>query len=77
MSKKKKKNKDEEKKKDKPTVNKDLEGFNVEIDSFGELKTSYNIDKINEFLNKNVEDKKLVDREDYEELKSGKSDEEE
>ncbi|MEQ8925931.1 MAG: hypothetical protein RLO81_08970 [Fulvivirga sp.] len=77
MPKKKKNTKEEEKRKEKPTVNKDLEGFNVEIDSFGELKTSYNIDKINEFLNKNVEDKKLVDREDYEELKSGKSDEEE
>lgn len=67
---KKKKNKDVEKKKEKPTVNKELEGFNVEIDSFGELKSSFSIDKINEFLNKNVEDKKLIDRDDYDELKS-------
>lgn len=74
----KKKNDKKEVKKDKPTVNPALEGFNVEIDSFGELKTSYDIDKINEFLNKNVEDKKLIDREDYDELKSdGKSTEEE
>jgi len=72
---KKKKNKEEEKKKEKPTVNKDLKGFNVEIDSFGELKSSLSIDKINEFLNKNVEDKKLVDREDYEDLKSGSKEE--
>lgn len=71
---KKKKNKDEEKKKEQPTVNKDLKGFNVEIDSFGELKSSLSIDKINEFLNKNVKDKKLVDRDDYDELKSGSSD---
>lgn len=71
---KKKKKADEEPKKKKPTVNKELEGFNVEIDSFGELKSSLSIDKINEFLNKNVEDKKLVDREDYGELKSSDSD---
>ena len=61
-----------DKKKDKPTVNPDLEGFNIEIDSFGEIRTSYNIDDINNFLNKNVEDKKLEERDDYEELKSGK-----
>ncbi|MDX1629801.1 MAG: hypothetical protein R3345_13935 [Fulvivirga sp.] len=65
------KKKKEEKKK-KPTVNPDLEGFDISIDSFGEISTNYNIDKINEFLNKNVEDKKLVDRKDYEELKKGK-----
>lgn len=61
-----------EKKKDKPTVNPDLEGFNIEIDSFGEIKTTYNIDDINDFLNKNVEDKKLEERDDYDDLKSGK-----
>ena len=61
-----------DKKKDKPTVNPDLEGFNIEIDSFGEIKTTYNIDDINDFLNKNVEDKKLEERDDYEQLKSGK-----
>lgn len=69
MSKKKKENQISPKK-DKPTVSPELEGFNVEIDSFGELKTSYDIDKINEFLNKNVEDKKLIDRDDYDKLKS-------
>lgn len=62
----------------KPKVNPDLEGFDIEIDSFGEIKTNFNIDRINEFLNKNVEDKKLIDREDYEALKKKKeSDEEE
>ena len=69
--------KKEEKKKEKPTVNPELEGFNIEIDSFGELKTSFSIDKINEFLNKNVEDKKLIDRKDYKEIKNKQSDEEE
>jgi hypothetical protein len=35
----------------------------MEINSFGEISSSFSIDKINEFLNKNVEDKKLKDRE--------------
>jgi len=52
------------KNKDKPKVNPELQGFDVEIDSFGEIKSNYNIDRINEFLNKNVEDKKLKDRDD-------------
>jgi hypothetical protein len=56
----------------KPRVHKDLEGFEVSIDQFGELKSNLDIEKLNEFLNKNVEDKKLAEREDYEELKKGK-----
>ena len=47
-----------------PKVNPELEGFDIKIDSFGEIKTNYNIDKINEFLNRNVDDKKLRDRDD-------------
>ena len=45
-------------------VNPELEDFDITVDSFGELKTSYDIDSINEFLNKNVDDKKLRDRKD-------------
>ena len=48
----------------KPRVNPELEGFNIEIDSFGEIKTNFDIDKINTFLNRNVDDKKLRDRDD-------------
>lgn len=59
-------------KKEKPKVNPDLEGFDITIDSFGEIKASFDIDKINDFLDKNVEDKKLIDREDVEEIKKGK-----
>lgn len=58
------------KKKETPRVNPELEGFDIKINSFGEISTNYNIDKINEFLNKNVDDKKLAEREDYDELKS-------
>lgn len=43
----------------KPTVHKDLKGMNIEINSFGEIVSNIDIDKINDFLNKNVEDKKL------------------
>ena len=56
MTRKKAKNK---KKPEKPRVNKELEGFDIEIDAFGEIKTNYDINKINEFLNREVDDKKL------------------
>ena len=57
------------KKEDKAKVHKELEGLDLKVDSFGEIKSSMSIDKINKFLNKNVEDKKLKDREDIDELK--------
>lgn len=67
------KNEEEEKKnKPKPKVHKDLNGFDVTIDTFGEIKTNMNIEKINDFLNKNVDDKKLAERDDYDEMKKGK-----
>lgn len=56
MTKKKKKEED-------PKVHEELKGFKMEINSFGEISSSFSIDKLNEFLNKNVEDKKLKDRE--------------
>ncbi|SMD34016.1 hypothetical protein SAMN04488029_1796 [Reichenbachiella faecimaris] len=56
-------------KKNKPNVNPELEGFEVNINSFGEIKSSLKIDELNQFLNKNVEDKKLKDREDLDDSK--------
>lgn len=53
----------------KPRVHQELSGLEVSIDQFGELKSSMDIEKINEFLNKNVDDKKLAEREDYDNLK--------
>ncbi len=53
----------------KPKVNPALEGFDIRIDSFGEIKSNFEIDKLNMFLNQHVEDKKLKDRDDLEELK--------
>ena len=55
--------------KNKPKVHKDLDGFNIEIDAFGELKSNLPIEKLNEFLNKNVEDKKLEERDDVAKIK--------
>ena len=60
------------KKKKKPRVHKDLQGFEVSINQFGELNSNMNIEKINEFLDKNVDDKKLAERDDYDEVKKGK-----
>ncbi|MCC5944862.1 MAG: hypothetical protein JJT94_07995 [Bernardetiaceae bacterium] len=56
-----KKNKKEEE--EKPKVHKDLEGFEVNINSLGEITSSIDKDKINEFLNKNLYDKKLKNKE--------------
>lgn len=56
----------------KPRVHSELKGFEVSIDQFGELKSNMNIEKINEFLNQNVDDKKLAERDDYEEMKKEK-----
>ena len=58
------------KNKPKPKVHKELEGFDISIDSFGEIKSSMNIEKINQFLNENVDDKKLAERDDVEEIKT-------
>ena len=55
------------KKKKTPKVNPELEGFDIKINTFGEITSTMDIDKINEFLDKNVEDKKLIDRDDLEE----------
>ncbi|GIV39457.1 MAG: hypothetical protein KatS3mg033_1257 [Thermonema sp.] len=60
MSKKSKRLKD----KGKPRVHPELEGFDITINSFGEINSTYDIDKINEFLNRKVKDKKLKDRDD-------------
>ncbi|MDH5382979.1 MAG: hypothetical protein OEW75_19140 [Cyclobacteriaceae bacterium] len=54
---------------EKPKVHKALDGFSIEIDSFGEMKSTIAIDEINKFLNKNVEDKKFQERNDYKKIK--------
>ena len=58
--------KPEKPKKEAPKVNDELQGFDIKIDTFGEIRSTMSIDDINKFLNKNVDDKKLRDREDLE-----------
>jgi hypothetical protein len=60
------------KKQGKPRVHQELKGFEVSIDTFGELKSNLPIEKLNDFLNENVDDKKLAEREDIDELKKPK-----
>jgi hypothetical protein len=55
--------KKEVKKEDLPKVHKELEGFDISINSFGEINRTIDIEKINQFLNKNMDDKKLRNRE--------------
>ena len=57
---------------EKPRVHKDLEGFDIQINSFGEITTSFEIDKINQFLNRAVDDKKLRHRDDLKTLRGEK-----
>lgn len=59
-------------KKRKPRVHTQLDGFEVSVDQFGELQSNMPIEKINQFLDDNVDDKKLEDREEFKERKKKK-----
>ena len=48
----------------KPKVNPKLEGFDVRVDRFGEIQSSFDIEVINKFLDEEVMDKKLRNRKD-------------
>ncbi|MDX5422572.1 MAG: hypothetical protein LPK07_08945 [Hymenobacteraceae bacterium] len=64
------KNKKESKSsKKKSRVHKELEGFEIKVNEHGEIISNYSIDKINEFLNRNVDDKKLMKRDAAEKAK--------
>lgn len=60
MAKKKQKDKD-------PSVHGELEGFNININEFGEIITNFDVEQLNAFLDENVDDKKLRDRDDLRE----------
>ncbi|NUO01275.1 MAG: hypothetical protein HUU01_11735 [Saprospiraceae bacterium] len=42
-----------------------LGSFDIRVNEFGEIITNIDIESLNDFLNKNVEDKKFKDRPDY------------
>ncbi|MFM2393249.1 MAG: hypothetical protein RLZZ546_1231 [Bacteroidota bacterium] len=48
-------------KKDKADVHKDLKGFKISINSFGEMESTFSIDKLNQFLNKKTNNLKEED----------------
>jgi len=48
-------------KNEKKDSNESLDQFNIEINEFGQITTNTKIEEINEFLNENVEDKKLTE----------------
>ncbi len=48
--------------KGKPEVHEDLKGFDIKINEFGEIKTNFEIDKLNGFLDENVDDKKITNQ---------------
>ncbi len=56
----------------KPRVHKNLSGLEVSIDSFGEIKSSMDIEKINAFLDEHVEDKKLAEQREHDEQRKKK-----
>ena len=45
-----------------PEVHEDLKGFDIRINEFGEIISNYKVEDLNEFLNENVDDKKLRER---------------
>jgi hypothetical protein len=47
------------KKKDLPQVNPELTGFDIHINEFGEISTSFDINRLNTFLDENTDDKKF------------------
>ena len=53
---------DEKKPKKAVKKKKKVEKLNMGINEFGELTTNINLDEINDFLNDNVEDKKLNEK---------------
>jgi len=56
----------------KPQVHEELEGFELRINEFGEIKSNVDVSKLNEFLNKHVDDKKFKERDDEDTIKKGK-----
>lgn len=52
----------------KARIHPDLKNFDIQINEFGEVSHTLNIDDLNNFLNHNVQDKKLVEHPKFMEL---------
>lgn len=42
-----------------PSFHESLKGFDIKVNTFGEMESTFEIDKLNAFLNREVPDKKL------------------
>ena len=51
---------------DKASFHEGLEGFDIKVNSFGQMETSFEIDKLNDFLNKQEKENKKKDKESKE-----------
>ncbi len=49
--------------KEKPEIQKEVKGLELKINEFGEVVSNVPTEKLNEFLDDNLEDRKLKDRE--------------
>ncbi|MGK0387857.1 MAG: hypothetical protein ACI94Y_000584 [Maribacter sp.] len=49
-----------------PKVHNEIKGYDIKINEFGQITSSLNVDDINKFLDDNVEDKKLKEKQDKE-----------
>ena len=63
-------------KKGKPEIHEDLKGFDIKINEFGEIISNFEVDKLNEFLNKNLEDKKFKEKGGSEKFEDDEAEEE-
>lgn len=52
--------------KDKPEVHEELKGFEIKIDELGNVISSIEKEDLNKFLDENVEDRKLKERDEKE-----------
>lgn len=59
--------------KKKPDVSEELQGLNITINALGEIQSTFDIDKINDFLDSHVEDKKLNNHPSDEDKKNEKN----
>jgi hypothetical protein len=48
-------------KKGTPEAHDELKGFDIRINEFGQIRSTLPIDRLNDFLNENLQDKKLKD----------------
>ena len=63
-------------KKGKPEIHEDLKGFDIKINEFGEIVSNFEVDKLNEFLNENLEDKEFKEKGGSEKFEDDEAEEE-